>query len=120
MSKPDVSISTQKVFNDPDLIRNTPKLSIEHMDIEKGHNDCQRLVIKRYPEVANLLARLVEYAPSQMTGTGACIFSRFETEQQALEVQQSLPKSIQSFVTKGVNQSPLILINKELSLEINT
>ena len=35
------------------------------------------MVIKHYDKVANLLAWLVECAPSRMTGTGACVFSCF-------------------------------------------
>ncbi|GHF95599.1 4-(cytidine 5'-diphospho)-2-C-methyl-D-erythritol kinase [Thalassotalea marina] len=107
VSKPNVSISTQAVFTSPDLTRNTPALKLDQLDIDSCHNDCQKLVIKQYPEVANLLAWLVEYAPSQMTGTGACIFSRFDTKEQAESIQKMLPEQISSFVAKGVNVSPL-------------
>ncbi|GLX79960.1 4-diphosphocytidyl-2-C-methyl-D-erythritol kinase [Thalassotalea insulae] len=111
VTKPDCSISTQAVFTAKELTRDTAKLNlnISSIDqlIEQSHNDCQPLVIKHYPEVANLLAWLVEYAPSQMTGTGACIFSRFESEQEARRVADLLPQSVQSFVAKGVNQSSL-------------
>jgi 4-diphosphocytidyl-2-C-methyl-D-erythritol kinase len=111
VSKPDVSISTASVFTSPDLTRNTPKVNlfddITKLDIDLCHNDCQTLVIKEYPEVAKLLAWLVEYAPSRMTGTGACIFSRFDTEQEACRIQSLLPNGIMSFVAKAVNTSPL-------------
>jgi len=111
VSKPNVSISTASVFTDPDLTRNTPKVilndDIDKLAIDLCHNDCQTLVIKKYPEVAKLLAWLVEYAPSRMTGTGACIFSRFETEQEAYRIQSLLPNGMMSFVAKGVNTSPL-------------
>jgi 4-diphosphocytidyl-2-C-methyl-D-erythritol kinase len=111
VSKPNVSISTASVFTSPHLIRNTAKVNlnddISKLDIDLYHNDCQTLVIKDYPEVAKLLAWLVEYAPSRMTGTGACIFSRFDTEQEACRIQSLLPKGIISFVAKGMNISPL-------------
>ncbi|AOW78110.1 4-(cytidine 5'-diphospho)-2-C-methyl-D-erythritol kinase [Colwellia sp. PAMC 20917] len=111
VSKPDVSISTASIFTDADLTRNTAKVNlnddISKLDIDLCHNDCQTLVIKKYPEVAKLLAWLVEYAPSRMTGTGACIFSRFDTEQEACRIQSLLPNGIISFVAKGVNTSPL-------------
>jgi len=111
VSKPDVSISTASIFTNPHLNRNTAKVNfnddISSLDIDLCHNDCQTLVIKEYPKVAKLLAWLVEYAPSRMTGTGACIFSRFETEQEACRIQSLLPKGIVSFVAKGVNTSPL-------------
>jgi len=111
VSKPNVSISTASIFTNTQLTRNTEKVNlnddISSLDIDLCHNDCQTLVIKEYPEVAKLLAWLVEYAPSRMTGTGACIFSRFETEQEACRIQSLLPKGIMSFVAKGVNTSPL-------------
>ncbi len=120
VTKPNCSISTQSVFSAPDLTRNTAKLNIDAQPIdqliEQSHNDCQSLVIKHYPEVANLLAWLVEYAPSRMTGTGACIFSRFGSAQEAHRIAELLPPSIESFVAKGVNQSSLHRHIKALEL----
>lgn len=111
ISKPNCSISTLKVFTAEDLIRNTPKLDLTRIHdktyLNNFDNDCQTFVIKHYPEVAKLLAWLIEYAPSRMTGTGACIFSRFDSIEEAKRVQKLLPESIESFVTKGVNKSPL-------------
>ena len=112
VSKPNCSISTVDVFTAADLPRNSKKFTAEEIksgfNIEQCHNDCQTMVIKHYPEVANLLAWLLEYAPSRMTGTGACIFSNFTSESEALIVQAQLPKGIESFVAKGINNSPLL------------
>ena len=113
VSKPNVSISTQSVFTSNDLPRNTEKVKkpdhlVNIMNDDFFHNDCQTMVIKHYSEVAKLLAWLIEYAPSRMTGTGACVFSRFTSQEQACEVQAKLPKGITSFVAKGLNKSPLI------------
>lgn len=108
ITKPNLSISTQAVFMAKDLPRNTPPIDITQWDIDQCHNDCETWVTKHHPEVAKLLAWLVEYAPSRMTGTGACIFSRFSTEQEARDLQQKLPKGTFSFVAQGVNKSPLI------------
>ncbi|AZQ83503.1 4-(cytidine 5'-diphospho)-2-C-methyl-D-erythritol kinase [Colwellia sp. Arc7-635] len=107
VSKPNCSISTQSVFTAKDLTRDTPAIRYSDKNIENYHNDCQTWVIKHYPEVAKLLAWLIEYAPSQMTGTGACIFSRFSSKQDACYVQSLLPSGIESFVAEGLNQSPL-------------
>jgi 4-diphosphocytidyl-2-C-methyl-D-erythritol kinase len=120
VSKPNVSISTASVFTAPNLTRNTKKVNlngdINKLDIDLCHNDCQTLVIKTHPEVAKLLAWLVEYAPSRMTGTGACIFSRFTTEQEARRIQLLLPEGVTSFVAKGVNTSPLYTAIEKLAL----
>jgi 4-diphosphocytidyl-2-C-methyl-D-erythritol kinase len=115
VSKPACSISTQAVFSSKDLPRNTPTLALATLNIDTCHNDCQTMVIKHYPMVANLLAWLVEYAPSRMTGTGACIFTRFNSQREALDLQDKLPLGIESFVAQGVNQSPLLgSVNKIL------
>lgn len=108
VSKPDCSISTAEIFTHPDLPRHTPRLGTTEIDLTNCHNDCQTLVINHYPKVAKLLSWLLEYAPSQMTGTGACIFTQFNSEAEALVIQTKLPKKVESFVAKGMNQSPLL------------
>lgn len=107
VSKPDVSISTAEIFNHPDLPRNTPKVNNQNLDLSVSKNDCENLVLKHYPEVAKLRSWLLEYAPSKLTGTGACIFSQFNNEADAKKVQSLLPENIESFVAKGCNRSPL-------------
>jgi 4-diphosphocytidyl-2-C-methyl-D-erythritol kinase len=112
ISKPQCSIPTAKIFSAKDLPRNSPALSKSSLHkanfmSSSFYNDCQTVVIKQYPEVANLLAWLLEYAPSRMTGTGACIFSTFASQKEALAIQAKLPKGIDSFVARGSNTSPL-------------
>ncbi len=121
ITKPECSISTQQVFTAADLPRNTEKLPVNALKTndfinDSFHNDCQTLVIKHYPEVAKLLAWLVEYAPSRMTGTGACVFTRFSSQDEALTLQAKLPEGISSFVAQGLNQSPLSKVLAQLSL----
>lgn len=115
VTKPDCSISTAQVFNAPELPRDTTKVKIENIDINTCHNDCQSVVINRYPEVAKLMAWLVEYAPSRMTGTGACIFTAFECESEARRIQSMLPKGIDSFVAKGLNLSPVHALIEQIT-----
>ncbi len=104
---PGIHISTAAVFGAPELPRDTPPMSWDEYQFEHTHNDCQEIVCNRYPEVAKLLQWLVHYAPSRMTGTGACVFATFTDQNLARQVQAMLPASWQSFVAKGVNQSPL-------------
>jgi 4-diphosphocytidyl-2-C-methyl-D-erythritol kinase len=113
--KPDCSISTEYIFNSAELTRNTNRLNINDINIEQCRNDCQSLVIKHHTKVAKLLAWLIEYAPSRMTGTGACIFSRFDSIEAANQVKLKLPDDVESFVAKGINNSPLHLTLKTLS-----
>ncbi|WP_198780981.1 4-(cytidine 5'-diphospho)-2-C-methyl-D-erythritol kinase [Shewanella putrefaciens] len=105
---PDVHVSTAAVFQDPLLPRNTPKLAIDTLLSQPWANDCQKLVVSKYPQVAKALGWLLEYAPSRMTGTGACVFGEFTQQQQALAALAKLPSDMQGFVAKGMNISPLI------------
>jgi 4-diphosphocytidyl-2-C-methyl-D-erythritol kinase len=123
ISKPTCSISTQAVFTHHDLKRNTPTLlSGNKKPTHFSHdllcppyrNDCQDLVINNYSEVAKLLAWLIEYAPSRMTGTGACIFSRLSSYDEACALQAKLPLEVTSFVAKGINKSPLCFAIEQL------
>ena len=113
VANPNVHISTAAIFGAQDLPRNTPPISWSSYKFDKTRNDCQQLVEKSYPEVAKLLQWLVHYAPSRMTGTGACVFATFNDEATALKVKQLLPSQWSGFVAKGVNISPLIQTREE-------
>ena len=108
VANPNVHVSTAEVFTAPELPRNTPAMAWEDYKFEKTRNDCQQLVENRYPEVAKLLQWLVNYAPSRMTGTGACVFATFSDYTLAEQVRAKMPEAWQSFVAKGVNRSPLL------------
>ncbi|MDE3270543.1 4-(cytidine 5'-diphospho)-2-C-methyl-D-erythritol kinase [Pseudoalteromonas sp. G4] len=112
---PNVHISTGLIFNDPDLPRNTPKLS-SHWQSVNHRNDCEELVKKRYPEVEKTLNWLLKYAPSRMTGTGACCFVSFETQHAAQAALNMLPDSWQGFVARSTNISPA---HSELRTKLN-
>ncbi|MGI2149130.1 4-(cytidine 5'-diphospho)-2-C-methyl-D-erythritol kinase [Shewanella baltica] len=105
---PDAHVSTADVFQDPLLPRDTPKLAIDALMSQPWANDCQKLVVSKYPQVAKALGWLLEYAPSRMTGTGACVFGEFTQQQQALAALAKLPSEMQGFVAQGMNLSPLI------------
>ncbi|PCK31010.1 4-(cytidine 5'-diphospho)-2-C-methyl-D-erythritol kinase [Pseudoalteromonas piscicida] len=101
---PPVHVSTALVFTHPDLPRNTPKLENGWKLSETG-NDCQTLVKKLYPEVEKTLSWLLKYAPTKMTGTGACCFAEFENREAALRVLESLPSSWQGFIAQNTSES---------------
>lgn len=107
---PNTHVNTKELFSHPELPRNTPKLdnnALNYRGITTDlKNDFQSLVVKKYPVIAKALQWLLEYAPSRMTGTGACVFAEFATEQQAQKVFQQLPEELTGFVAKGCNISP--------------
>ena len=107
VAHPGVSIPTPMIFNDPDLPRNTPKRSIKTLLKCEFGNDCEVIARKRFREVDAALSWLLEYAPSRLTGTGACVFAEFDTESRARQVLEQAPEWLKGFVAKGVNLSPL-------------
>ncbi|WP_318521937.1 4-(cytidine 5'-diphospho)-2-C-methyl-D-erythritol kinase [Photobacterium leiognathi] len=108
VAKPDISIATVDIFTHPDLPRNTKKRSLEALLRGVYENDCEKIVRSLNPEVDQALSWLLEYAPSRLTGTGACVFSEFNTQEEANAILKILPDWLHGFVAKGVNTSPLM------------
>lgn len=107
VAHPGVIIPTPVIFKDPQLPRNTPKRSIDTLLKCEFSNDCEVIARKRFREVDAALSWLLEYAPSRLTGTGACVFAEFDTEPCARQVLEQAPEWLNAFVAKGVNLSPL-------------
>lgn len=106
--KPNVSISTAALFSHPKLQRNCSPVTAENWQQQKVANVFEPVVCDLHTEVAMLRRALLEYAPTRLTGSGACLFSTFETRQAAKEAQQQVPKELCSFIAQGQNRSPLI------------
>ncbi|APZ06751.1 4-(cytidine 5'-diphospho)-2-C-methyl-D-erythritol kinase [Kosakonia cowanii JCM 10956 = DSM 18146] len=107
VAHPGVSIPTPLIFGDPALPRNTPVRSINTLLNCEFGNDCEVIARKRFREVDAALSWLLEYAPSRLTGTGACVFAEFDTESSARQVLEQAPEWLNGFVARGVNLSPL-------------
>ena len=113
---PGCHVSTAEVFRDRDLTRNTPAITIRDFLESGGHNDCEAVVRHRFPVVARALDWLNQHADASMTGSGSCVFARFDSSDQAAAVCDLLPPDWQGFVTRGLNRSPLL---ERLGLEGN-
>lgn len=113
---PAVNVSTADIFSDRELTRNTSPITISDFIGGAGSNDCEALVAAKYPEIKTVIEWMKRYSDThsgcivrtRMTGTGACVFAGFETEQDAREVQLQIPPGQVAFVAKGLNQSPLL------------
>ena len=109
VANPGITVATAKIFNAPDLTRTTPAITIR--DFLSGaavHNDCETVVRKTHPEIANLLNWMEETAPARLTGTGACGFSAYATREQATATLALIPDPWWGFVAPGRNRSPLL------------
>lgn len=113
VAHPGESIPTPVIFKDPELPRNSPHRSIETLLKCEFSNDCEVIARKRFRKVDAALSWLLEYAPSRLTGTGACVFAEFDTESAARQVLEQAPKWLQGFIARGVNVSPLMHALKE-------
>ncbi|MCL9666790.1 4-(cytidine 5'-diphospho)-2-C-methyl-D-erythritol kinase [Rosenbergiella epipactidis] len=107
VAHPGVSIPTPVIFNDPDLTRDSPVRSAEQLMHSPWSNDCEAIARKRFRKVDELLNWLLEYAPSRLTGTGACVFAEFDSKAAARHVLTLTPPWMTCFVAKGANISPL-------------
>jgi 4-diphosphocytidyl-2-C-methyl-D-erythritol kinase len=112
---PTISVSTAKVFSDPQLIRDCPPITIRDFLTGRGQNVCEPVVCAQYPEVAAALDALAHFAPARLTGTGACVFAAFDSEALARSAWAQLAGQWQGFVAKGVNTSPLLTTLQQVS-----
>jgi len=103
---PQVHVNTGKIFSNKCLTRDTEIINIRTALRREGNNDCQAVVSTLYPEVGKALNLLNNFSHAKLTGTGACIFSSFGSEAEAIRVSDQLPAEYVSFVAKGVNTSP--------------
>jgi len=112
---PAVNVSTAQVFSDLQLIRDCPPITIRDFLTGRGQNVCEPVVCAQYPEVAAALKALSRFAPARLTGTGACVFAAFDSEQAARLAWAELAGQWQGFVAKGVNTSPLLTTLQQVS-----
>lgn len=105
---PDVRVSTAEVFSDPQLTRDAPPITIAAFLAGGGLNNCEPVVCRRYPQVAETLSWLARYATPRLTGTGACVFAAFQQREAAEELLAKLPSGWRGLVARGLNRSPLM------------
>jgi 4-diphosphocytidyl-2-C-methyl-D-erythritol kinase len=106
--QPDAAVSTAEVFKAPELTRDSPVTTIGGFLQAGGRNDCEPVVRARYPRVAAALDWLAGFAPSRLTGTGACVFAALPDAASAASVVAQVPAPWRAWVTRGLNRSPLL------------
>ncbi len=104
---PQVTVSTAEIFAAPELTRNTKAIKIAAFSVGQGRNDLQAVACKRFPEIARHLNWLGKFGKAAMTGSGACVFSAFDSEAAARSVLEQLPTEMRGFVSRGLDRHPL-------------
>lgn len=105
---PAVRIDTAGIFQAPELTRNSATITIADFLSGAGRNDCEPVVVGRYPVVAEALAWLQARTPARLTGTGSCVFGCFATNDEAEDVLRAAEGTWEGFVARGLDRSPLM------------
>ncbi len=104
---PELAVSTAEIFSEAELTRNTNAITIAAFSVGQGRNDLEPVVCRKYPLVARHIEWLHRYGDARMTGSGACIFCAFGSEEQARQVLLQLPADMRGFVARGLDRHPL-------------
>jgi len=99
---PNTSITTADVFNDKNLIKN--QIKIETCKINNTihwQNSCLPVVIKNYPEVAEMYNIASKMNKTYMSGTGSTLFCCFKTQSKADEFINACPEHWLTISTKS-------------------
>lgn len=104
---PPVQVPTARIFADPKLTRQGNPLKIPAFFAGQGRNDLEPVVREHYGVVDEHLRWLGRHGSATMSGSGACVFSAFDTEPEARAVLVRLPDNMAGFVARGVDRHPL-------------
>lgn len=105
--KPECHVDTKEIFSTRDLTRNSKSIKMADFLAGQHQNDCLDVVSKLYQSVENALVDLARFSEARLTGTGACVFAEFDSEELAREAWHGLKEKWQVYLTRGLNKSPL-------------
>lgn len=105
--KPDCFISTQQLFSEKTLTRDSKitKFSDYQIQPELFSNNFQPIVRKLYPEVHQALSYLEQFGQAKLTGTGSCVFLQCTPQHDIDAILHSAP--CQAYFVNGLSQSPV-------------
>src|SRR5689334_6695186 len=107
VASPQVAVSTREIFGSA-LTEGSKRMTIPPFFPGLGQNDLEAIVVARHREVAEALAWLRRRSPkARMTGSGACVFAEFATEEEARAVRSQLPSGMNGFVARGLERHAL-------------
>jgi 4-diphosphocytidyl-2-C-methyl-D-erythritol kinase len=105
---PPAHVDTGQVFRDPELTRNSHRITIRDFLAGEQGNDCLAVVRNRYPAVRQAFDWLDKKADARLTGTGACVFAPCASRDEAEALLADRPEGVAGFVVRGLNRSPLL------------
>ena len=106
--KPDCFISTQLLFSQKTLTRNTKSSTFCAYQLKPFSfgNNFEPLARSLYPQVNEAMQYLDQFGVAKLTGTGACVFIEVT---QDLNIDKILIHSpCKAYLVNGLNESPLV------------
>lgn len=113
--EPGVAVPTPAIFSAPDLTRDSNPVRItdfsRHTDsgeaVGFGKNDLQDVAMRLFPPVAEAVEWLGRYGDARMTGSGACVFCAFSSEDAADQVLAHVPGRWTAWKAKSLKTHPM-------------
>ncbi|MDM1020928.1 4-(cytidine 5'-diphospho)-2-C-methyl-D-erythritol kinase [Acinetobacter sp. VNK23] len=105
--KPDCFISTQLLFSQKTLTRDTKPTTFCAYQLEPSlfGNNFEPLARQLYPEVEEAMQYLNQFGQAKLTGTGACVFTEVTQEMNVKQILQNAP--CKAYLVNGLAESPL-------------
>ena len=105
--KPDCFISTQLLFSQKTLTRNTKTSTFCAYQLTPFNfgNNFEPLARSLYPEVNKAMQYLDQFGIAKLTGTGACVFTEVTSDMNIDEILAHSP--CKAYLVNGLNESPL-------------
>lgn len=106
--KPDCFISTQLLFSQKTLTRDTKptKFCAYQQNSFNFRNNFEPIAQKLYPEVNEAMQYLDQFGKAKLTGTGACVFVEVTSDMNVEDILNHSP--CKSYLVNSLKQSPLI------------
>ena len=109
---PPFQVSTAELYADLRESDFQAPVTIDDYRLGRTSNVFEALLIKRHPQVAELLDWLGTYAPARLSGTGASVFAAFADGATARQVFFSKPNGVGGFLCRGLAASPCLGDNR--------
>lgn len=105
--KPDCFISTQLLFSQKTLTRNTKPSTFCAYQLKPFNfgNNFTALAASLYPEVNEALQYLNQFGTAKLTGTGACVFAEVTRNMKIDEISAHSP--CKAYLVNSLDESPL-------------
>ncbi|SCC71943.1 4-(cytidine 5'-diphospho)-2-C-methyl-D-erythritol kinase [Acinetobacter albensis] len=105
--KPDCFISTQLLFSQKTLTRNTKTSTFCAYQLKPFNfgNNFEPLARSLYPEVNEAMQYLNQFGIAKLTGTGACVFTEVTSDMNIDEILAYSP--CKAYLVNSLNESPL-------------